>query len=638
MAGIAGIYCADGRPADLADLRRMAAAVEDRGPDGITYWNAGPVAFAYLQFCTTPESLAERQPLLSSAGDACLVWNGRLDNRKELLDALSAGGRRSADHTDRTDPGLVLAAYLQWGTECVERLVGDFALAVWDARLRRLWCARDYVGTRPFYYYWDGKTFLFGPEHRALLAHPLVSLNINEGMAGEFLANAITSRDETLYSDIRRLPSGSTLTIDGAGNFRIANWWNPELSPLEYRTDDEYAEHFRQLMDESVLSRMRCNTHWGVELSGGLDSSAIAGTAQAVMDRGEDRALIFSMACPGKPWDESKDIDAVVRHAGLRGETVPQFKAGLSHFRQRAAYWRDYPGTPNGEPMTIPMGEAARRHRARVLLNGIGGDEFLQGSLAHTLDLAAKGKIRELLRQAKGDWQVFGRHSHWSIDLTRQLLAGATPKRLHLQRRTRNFAQNSFLSREFLRRTNLADRLFSEPDSGKRRFSSRAQAEIFSFVTDGAEAHIFEWNDRETAHAGIEMRYPFFDRRLAEFCLRIPEDQRRRGNVTKYVLRNAMRDRLPEQVRTKTMKAEFFELFETVLYDPESRARLKNPILLSQTDWLDGNRFLAQIDLPEQPPTDFPRYGQIWMAVGIDLWLENVLAFRQASIEREEAI
>src|SRR6185437_9104340 len=248
MAGIAGIYCADGRAVAISELQRMSAAVEYRGPDGITFWNGGlpyapnSVAFAHLQFCTTPESLEERQPLVAPGGDVCLVWNGRVDNREELLAEIAAKG---VSPVDQTDPGLALAAYFLWGADCVQHIVGDFALAIWDGRQRRLWCARDYVGVRPFYYFWDGKTFLFGPEIRALLAHPLVSLKINEGMVGEYLANAITSRDETLYADIRRLPSGSTLTIDGPGGLRVASWWNPELSLIRYRTDEEYAEHFR---------------------------------------------------------------------------------------------------------------------------------------------------------------------------------------------------------------------------------------------------------------------------------------------------------------------------------------------------------------------------------------------------------
>src|SRR5277367_1489709 len=114
MAGIAGIYCADGRPADSSELGRMAAALAHRAPDGISYWHSGPVGFAHLQFCTTPESLQERQPLVGPGAGTCLVWDGRLDNREELIEALSS---RSAPLVDDTDPGLVLSAYLTWGKD-----------------------------------------------------------------------------------------------------------------------------------------------------------------------------------------------------------------------------------------------------------------------------------------------------------------------------------------------------------------------------------------------------------------------------------------------------------------------------------------------------------------------------------------
>jgi asparagine synthase (glutamine-hydrolysing) len=625
MAGIAGVFCADGRPAEIAEVERMAAAVADRGPDGVSFWHSGPVAFAHLQFCSTPEAVDERQPLVSPSGEACLVWNGRLDNREELIAALAAKGEHPAD---KTDPGLVLSAYLLWGTDCVQRLVGDFALALWDARSRQLWCARDYIGIRPFYYYWDGKTFLFAPEIRALLAHPLVSLRLNEGMVGEFIEGPLTSRDETLYEDIRRLPSGSSLVTDSSGDFRITSWWNPDLSLLQYRTDEDYAEHFRHLIDQSVLSKMRCNAAWGVELSGGLDSSTIAVTARALLDRGgpDQSVLTFSLAWPGKPWDESEDIAAVVEKANLAPELVRPLKPDLDFFRARAAHWRDYPGNPNGEPMSFPTGEAARQRGTRVLLNGIGGDEWLQGSSLHIVDLAAKAQFGRLLRLARANWQAYGRYAHWSIDLARQLASGAAPVWMHARRRKRRFERETILSPDFLRRTQLADRLCAPSGRESHRFAARAQEAIFRFAVGGTEAHVFEWNDREAAHAAIERRYPFFDRRLAEFCLRIPEEQRRRGTVTKYVLRTAMRDRLPERVRLKSFKADFSELYETVLYDPAAGNRLKNLTMLTRTDWLDPRRFASHMNLPEKPDMESSwLYGSVWMTLGVDLWLENVL-------------
>jgi asparagine synthase (glutamine-hydrolysing) len=607
----------------------MTAAVAHRGTDGISYWGSGPVAFAHLQFWTTPESLDERQPLVSPGGEACVVWNGRLDNRKELLEALAAQGARPVDNTD---PGLVLSAYLLWGTECVERLAGDFGLVIWDARIRRLWCARDYAGIRPFYYFWDGKTFLFGPEIGALLAHPLVSLKINEGMAGEYLAARTTSREETLYTDIRRLPSGSTLTIDSEGGFQIASWWRPELSLLQYQTDEEYAEHFLQLFDQSVLSRMRCNARWGVELSGGLDSSSIAVTAQALLDRGgigshQDCVLTFSNSSPGKPWDESDYIAAVVQHAGLQSELIEPFRANLDFYRQRAGYWRDFPGLPNGELMLIPMSEVAKRRGARVFMNGIGGDEWLQGVDAHLFDLARVRAIRPMVMRAREDWEIYGGQRRWSIYLARRLASMYAPDGVKALRRRRKLAQNGIFSQEFLRRTNLADRLAAPPERQRRRFASLAQESVFGLVFGGAEAHVFEWNDRDSAHSGVEMRYPFFDRRLAEFFLRLPEDQRQRGTVWKWMLRNAMRGRLPEMVRTRSSKAEFSELFKAVVASPNAEARLEDLTLLKHTDWLDARHFAERLNLPVQPAGEQPlQYWLIWTVLGVDLWLEDVLS------------
>lgn len=621
MAGIAGIYCADGRPAEMAELRRMAAAVEDRGPDGIGYWNSGPVAFAHLQFHTTPESVYEQQPLVSPGGEACLVWNGRLDNREELLTKIAAKGIRPVDETD---PGIVLAAYLAWGTKCVQHIVGDFALALGDSRQRRLWCARDYIGIRPFFYFWDGRTFLFGPEIRALLAHPLVSLKINEGVVGEYLEHARTARGETLYSDICRLPSGNSLTIDADGRFKIEPWWRPDLSLLNYQTNEEYADHFRHLLDQAIRSQTRCNAEWGIKLSGGLDSSSIAVSARAL---GSDHIIrTFSIACPGKAWDESEDIRAVVEKAKLTPTFVTPLGVDLSFFRNRAAHWRDFPGNPNGEPMTIPMFEAAKRDGARVLLSGFGGDEWLDGDPQGIVDLAASifsgperaGALRELVSRAKAD----NNRRHWSIFLSRRLLKAATPEWARLQRSRVLLKREGILSADFLRRTHLAERLAASPALDSLQFSTRAQRNTFRAAMDGSETRLFEWNDREAARAGIEIRFPFFDRRMAEFCLRLPEQQRQKGPVWKRLLRNAMRERLPEQVRGKYKKAEFSELFRTVTRSPEAEVRLQDLTILRHTDWFDRRRLERRIAKLTSPEHIGP--WPLWMLLGMDIWFEDV--------------
>jgi asparagine synthase (glutamine-hydrolysing) len=462
-----------------------------------------------------------------------------------------------------------------------------------------------------------------------------VSTKINEGMAGEYILDEITTRDETLYSDIRKLPSNSTLTIDSSGSLRVASWWDPDLSLLDYRTDEEYAEHFRRLLDQSILSQTRCNTPWGIELSGGLDSSSIAVSARAARgSREADPILTFSMACPGKRWDESDDIAAVVRQADLTAEFVQPLKVDLEFFRRRAAYSRDFPGNPNGEPMTIPMYEAARRRGARVLLTGVGGDEWLDGSPSHIVDLAARlgrpGTARQLIKRSKIDWRYYDRpHKHWSIFLLRRILSRVAPDWVHLRRTKLRLLRHSVFSEEFLGRTCLADRLAAPPEKENRPFATRAQRDAFRVAVSGAETYVFELNDREAALAGVEVRNPLFDRRLAEFCLRIPEDQRQQGTARKRMLRNAMHNRLPERVRAKTAKAEFSELFDAVCRTPQAAERLQNLSIRRHTGWFDPHRLerhIAELNQPASP--DCPRPWARWMLLGTDLWFEHVLSSR----------
>lgn len=627
MSAIAGIYCADGHPVEDGPLARMAEAIAHRAPDGITYWRSGSVAFAHLAFHTTPESLHEQQPLVSPSGDLCLAWDGRLDNREELLAAL---GAERAQLFDTTDPGIVLAAYRAWGTACVERFYGDFALTLWDARQNRLWCARDFIGVRPFYYFWNGKTFLFAPEVRALLEHPLVSTAINEGMVGEYLADAITSRDETLYRDIRRLPSGSTLTIDDQG-LRIAEWWNPDLDLLHYRNDDEYAEHFRALFDASVRARMRSSIPWGVPLSGGLDSSSIAVTAQALLRarESEEQVAAFSLVGPGKRWDESDYIAETVRMAGLRSEFFSALPTDEEFFRAQARRLRTFPDQPSGSPMMEPMARVAERSGVRVVLSGIGGNEWLDGTPLYTLDLLRDvvrypGNSRDLFGQAREDWLAYDGRGRWPFPMVRYLVQEAVPKAVYARRAKRQFEERSFLSRSFLRRTGLVDRIYGLRQQRVRRFASRAQADVYTNVVNGLEAYMLESNDLHMALAGLEVRFPFHDRRLAEFCLRLPAAQRQRGEAWKWVLRNAMRGRLPERVRLRTKQVEFSQLFEDILYRPWAQERRKNLTLARNTDWLDKDRFFRMAELPAQSDrSSFGRYRPLWMVLGIDFWVES---------------
>ena len=177
MSGIAGIFNLDGRPVDRELLGRMTDVIAYRGPDRGGIWSDGPVGLGHRMLCTTPESLRETQPLRDERADLCLVLDGRVDNRDELRGALLARGARPRDDTDAE---LVLRAYEVWGEECPKHIIGDFAFAVWDGRRRQLFCARDAIGVRPFFYHLNGQTFMFGTEVRQFFEDPTVRRRPNE--------------------------------------------------------------------------------------------------------------------------------------------------------------------------------------------------------------------------------------------------------------------------------------------------------------------------------------------------------------------------------------------------------------------------------------------------------------------------
>ena len=270
MSGIVGSYNLNGKPAEPTMIRRMTDRLAHRGPDGLTCWLDGLVSLGHAMLQTTPESLFERQPLCE--GSLCLTLDGRIDNRDELRTTLESHG---ATMRSDTDAELVLRAYQHWGNECPMHLIGDFAFAIWDATKHELFCARDQMGIRPFYYFVNDRTFLFASELRPLLDHAEVQPGLNEGMIGEYLTCQITSQEETLYRHLCRLPPGHCLVVS-PGRFRMTRYWGFDSSKeLHYGNDEAYRDHFLALLTESVRCRLRSHKPVGCYLSGGLDSSSI---------------------------------------------------------------------------------------------------------------------------------------------------------------------------------------------------------------------------------------------------------------------------------------------------------------------------------------------------------------------------
>lgn len=254
MSGIAGIYYLDGRPVEQVDLHRMLDSMAHRGPDGSGIWTDGPVGLGHRMLWTTPESLHEKLPLKNNTGDLTITADARIDNRDELIPTLNLNGR---PRETIPDSEIILAAYEKWGESCPERLLGDFAFAIWEGRKKKLFCARDPVGIKPFFYYFDGKAFYWSSEPRAICEDSKVPKKPNLTLISLYLLNRFDEREETLYQNIYRLPSSHFMVLEN-GRLRKGQYWDIDPNhAIRYKTDQEYAEHFLSLFKEAIRARLR---------------------------------------------------------------------------------------------------------------------------------------------------------------------------------------------------------------------------------------------------------------------------------------------------------------------------------------------------------------------------------------------
>jgi len=636
MSGIAGIYNLDGRPADAALLNHMTDAIAHRGPDGGGHWIAGPLAIGHMMLCTTPESLFEKQPLTDETGNLCLTLDGRVDNRDDLKSALGAKGVRL--RTD-TDAEMVLRAYECWGEESPYKIIGDFAFAIWDGRNRHLFCARDILGLRPFYYYKDSRRFLWASELQQLVKDPALPLITNEGMIGEYLAASINNKEETLYKSIFRLPPAHFLIIK-PGEFRKVRYWDIDpTKKIRHRNDEDYAGHFLDIFKEAVRCRLRTQKRVGAELSGGLDSSSVVCMAQSLFQEGcvpDSGFETFSLVFPGLACDESAYIRDVIEMWNINANTLPPGVPELSRHAQQVDRYYDIPDYPNGS-MSDPIEALAKKKGFRVLLRGVGGDEWFTGSNYRYADLLRKFKFISFIRQVRSDSAVSSAVPLPSNPLVNWALKPLIPR--NLKRKLRRFSKRhqsppAWIDLEFAQRVNLPDRLHTDVDW--HRFSSFAQAGHYISATSGYQTHAIEMEERSASWFGIEMRQPLNDRRIIEFGLTLPEEQRLRNNQKKFILRQGMRDYLPVSVLQRATKAEFCIVFLKALQALGGENLFKS-LSIASMGWVDEKKILLmyrQIDRSDLQAggESYEHVWPLWHIFGIELWFNTVFTRKEISL------
>ena len=624
MSAIAGLVHLDGRPCDPAAVQKLADALAYRAPGGTSIWTEGSAGLVHGLIVTTPESATERQPVVDAGAGLAITFDGRLDNRADLSRLLDVA---IVDRGAIGDAELILRAYRVFGDAVVDHLLGDFSFAIWETPRRRLFCARDAMGVKPFCYRVDRHSIAWASDIGVLAAAAGPIPAPNEGMVGEYLAGVITDKRETLFRDILRLPPAHLLTADARG-IAVRAYWRPDPQrELRYRRDEEYVEQLSELAHSAVAARLRTRRTVGVMLSGGVDSSAVTGIATQLWREGVVPCAgleTFSISVPG-PDDERPFFDQVADRWQLPAHCTTVRPPTKGQFRDEIARHLDVLTYANA-PAMDPLCKRAQQRGVDVLLTGIGADEWLGSGSAAYADLLKQGRLGALARRWRCEaslkdfmgWRAAAKAAVWP--LVPALAQHA------IKRALRRGRPPAWLDPDFAARIDLAGRLARHDDG--LRFPSLEQTETWHEGTSGSAVHSAEMFDRAGARFGIEHWHPFQDRRIVEFGLALPAEQRWRDGREKDLFRRAMAPHVPPAIASRLLSPGASGAFVEAIVAEGGPAPFDD-MAAERLGWVRGplvrELYQRMTHLYHSGDARYPPMAwTLWLILSIEMWLQVV--------------
>lgn len=620
MSAIVGLVDRTGGPLEPADIERMHDRLAHRGPDGGDCWRDDRIGLGHQLLATTPEATYDEQPYRD--GDLVITAAVRLDNRDELLDQLPV----SKPPPRIPDSELLLAAYRQWATQCLDRLVGVFAFAIWDARTEQLFCARDHVGIKPFYYHQTTEAFAFGTELKAILELPTVPGTVDERRIGDFLTGGLEDERTSYYEAISRLPPAHAMTVSADG---IEQWQYWDLDPtrtITLESDAAYERRFRELFEQAVQCRLRSAGPVGSELSGGIDSSSITVVARDLLPEDEPLYTFSNVFDDAPSSDEREFIETLIDRDGIDSHYIFQDECGVLVDPER---FRDQFDKPPHNTLHFAGWQLAKRADETgvdAVLSGALGDSAINYGLGLLPQLFRTGRWRHLNRELRAMSEVVDAPVREMF--VRHVLAPFVPdpvSRYRRQLRDRpvlEAAANPTLNPDFVDRIDLRDRYrtYSSPGSVLTETTDRKRQ--YHSLTSGRNTANFEANDLLNGSFGFEPRYPFADKRLLEFSLAIPPTQQFADGWTRSIVRRSLDDLLPETIQWRPWKTMLNEGFWNALEREDERLQtlLAEPGPLIR--YLDIDDLCAAYDRFEADPSSRDA-RTLWRALALSEWLAD---------------
>lgn len=631
MCGIVGLLYQHVEKIQPELLIRMRDVLQHRGPDGAGLWLSDhqQVGFGHRRLAIINPGQQANQPMISSDRQIVLCFNGEIYNHQALRRQLQQQGYHDW-HTDHSDTEVLLNAYRAWGQDCLQQLRGMFAFAIWDAQQQILFCARDRLGIKPFYFRYQAGKFIFASEIKAILEHPEVSREVNETALYHYLSFLTAPAPDTLFATIQKLPAGHRLTIPLNGPLRIERYWDvyDDWRNLSSVPENEIVEQIRTSLRDAVHCHKIADVPLGVFLSGGIDSS----TNAALFAENDTHIHTFSIGYEGQYRSYQNELhyakqmaDSIQAnyHERLLNQTdLIDFLPKLIHLQDE----------PIADPVCFPVyavAELARQHGVVVCQVGEGADELFWGYPSW------KTKLRlQQLNQIKG---------LRSLKMLLHKGLSYTPYR------------NSW-SQEMLNRGLQQQPLFwggaeAFTDTQKRQLLSQTYQQRLkgltsweaiepiyqNFKKNAPDPHWLNWMsycdlhyrlpelllmrvDKMTMGVSLESRVPFLDHHFVSLAMSIPATLKTRHGELKYLLKQAVRGLIPDAIIDRPKQGFGVPVYEWFFDQLGIKIKQTLTQFCHDTDYFDANAITHYLNSGHG--------GQIWYLFNLALWWNYYIAKR----------
>jgi asparagine synthase (glutamine-hydrolysing) len=557
MCGFVAVVSTNGGSPVAGTLSRMTDLLSHRGPDDRGIFVEGAAGLGFRRLSILDLAASGHQPMRSADGRHVIVFNGEIYNYVELRAELQALGHqfRSTGDTE-----VLLAAYRQWGRECLPRLNGMWAFVVYDRVEKRFFGARDRFGVKPLFWYRDADSIVFASEIKALRDSGYARLEIDWRTVAAYVLeeDRLDSEEATFYRNVRHVPAGAAFEVDAGGHLTWHAFWSLEEASQALSEPAEPPAEYARLFEDAVRVRLRADVPVGVLLSGGLDSTSIICSMARALAEVPGAAELNAFSYMSAHYDETPYIEATLRQTGARLWRMEEPPTVLWNDLERYLWYQDEPVYSFTSVVGYQLMRLARSRGVKVLLNGQGADEVLAGYPSYVgdywADLMARGRLWALAEEYRAHARRLGRpatrrHLERSVGMAAGRILHCLPGYAGAARRrqARRLSDGTWLTPEVHREWRAAE--VAAPTS---LYDNLRRSVEYSPLP-----RILRVEDRNSMAYSVEARLPFLDYRLVALSFRLGSQWKVRGPYGKFLIREAMQGRIPENVRTRADKFGF---------------------------------------------------------------------------------